>query len=328
MTGSRRKFLRLTVGALALPAAARFARAQAQNYPDKPVRIITHSAPGGAPDALLRIVADRLSQMWGQQVVTLNHPGAGGAIAARTAAAAAPDGYTLYMPASSAFVTLPGLQANLPLDVPRDFLPVGFVGLQPFLLSVVPSLGVTTLPEFIALAKRRPGEISYAATGRGTLSHLTGEALQQMAGIKLLMVPYLGGTAQALNDVIGGRVPMVIDGYPPLAGALQAGAIRALAVGSPKRLPDFPDLPTAGETLPGFNPGGWLALVAPVGTPAAIVKKLSDDLRAAVTDPATKSKLETTGNYPNPMTPDELLAFIRSEQQTWKPVLEEIARNP
>ena len=322
----RRQFLHLAAGAAALPAVSRIARAQA--YPARPVRIITHSAPGGSPDALLRIVADRLTQMWGRQVVALNHPGAGGAVAARTAAQAAPDGYTLYMPASSAFVTLPGLQANLPLEVPRDFVPVGFVGSQPFFLSVVSSLGVKTLPEFIALAKQKPGEISYAATGRGTLSHLTGEALQQRAGIKLLMVPYLGGTAQALNDVISGRVPMVIDGYPALAGTLQAGAIRALALGSNKRLPNFPDLPTTAETLPGFSPGGWLALVAPVGTPDVIVRKLSDDLRAAVLDPATRTKLETTGNYPNPMSPSELLAFIQAEQKTWKPVLEEIARNP
>src|SRR5207253_1817147 len=203
-------------------------------------------------------------------------------------------------------------QANLPLEVPRDFVPVGFVAEQPFFLSVIPALGVATLPEFIALAKRRPGEISYAATGRGTLSHLTGEALQQRAGIKLLMVPYLGGTAQALSDVISARVPMVIDGYPPLAGALQAGSIRALAIGSTKRLSDFPDLPTTAETLPGFSPGGWLALVAPIGTPDAIVRKLSDDLREAVLDPRTRTRLETTGNYPNPMSPSELLAFIQA----------------
>jgi tripartite-type tricarboxylate transporter receptor subunit TctC len=324
----RREFITLLGGAAALPAVSRTESAQAQDYPAKPIRIITHSAPGGSPDALLRIVGDRLSQMWGRQIVVLNHPGAGGAVAARTAAQAAPDGYTLYMPASSAFVTLSGLQANLPLDVPRDFVPVGFVALQPFLLSVVSSLGAKTLPEFIALAKEKPGELSYAATGRGTLSHLTGEALQQRAGIKLLMVPYLGGTTQALNDVISGRVPMVIDAYPPLAGALQAGAIRALAVGSTKRLSDFPDLPTVAETFPGFSPGGWLALVAPVGTPDAIVRKLSDDLREAVLDPTTRTKLETTGNYPNPMSPSELLAFIQAEQKTWKPVLEEISRNP
>ena len=187
---------------------------------------------------------------------------------------------------------------------------------------------MATLAEFIALAKKRPGEISYAATGRGTLSHLAGEALQHRTGIKLLMVPYLGGTAQALNDVMVGRVPMVIDGYPPLAGALQAGAIKALAVGSTARLSDFPDVPTAAETLPDFKVRGWLALVAPVGTPDAVVRKLSEDLRSAVTDPATKSRLETTGNYPHPMTPAELLAFIHAEQQMWKPLLEQIARNP
>src|SRR5262245_22559414 len=242
---SRRQLIRAAAGAVALPALSR--RASAQNYPDKPVRIITHSAPGGSPDALLRIVGDKLSQMWGHQVVVLNQPGAGGAIAARAAAQAAPDGYTLYMPASSAFVALPGLQANLPLEVPRDFAPVGFIASQPFFLTVVSSLPAKTLAEFIALAKAKPGELSYAATGRGTLSHLTGEGLQQRAGIKLLMVPYLGGTTQALNDVISGRVPMVIDGYPPLAGALRGNAIRALAGGALKRLPYFPDLPTTVE---------------------------------------------------------------------------------
>lgn len=324
----RRHFLQLAASAVALPSVSRGTWAQAQGFPDKPVRIITHSAAGGAPDALLRIVADRLSQMWGQQVVALNHPGAGGAVAARVAAAATPDGYTLYMPASSAFVALPGLQANLPLEVPRDFTPVGFVGSQPFFLSVVSSLAANTLPEFIALAKQKPGELSYAATGRGTLSHLTGEALQQLAGIKLLMVPYVGGTAQALSDVISGRVPMVIDGYPPLGGALQSGAIKALALGAEKRLADFPNVPAAAETFPGFTPAGWLALVAPLGTPEPIVRKLSDDLQAAVTDPVTKTRLETTGNYPKPMNPGELLAFIQGEQRTWKPVLDQIARNP
>src|SRR5512133_2200874 len=176
----RREVLHLSAATPALALVSSRARAQAQDFPARPVRIITHSAPGGSPDALLRIVADRMSQMWGRQVLALNHPGAGGAVAARTAAAAAPDGYTLYMPASSAFVTLPGLQANLPLDVPRDFVPVGFVAEQPFFITVASSLGVTTLPDFIALAKKRPGEISYAATGRGTLSHMGGEALQQL----------------------------------------------------------------------------------------------------------------------------------------------------
>jgi tripartite-type tricarboxylate transporter receptor subunit TctC len=322
---NRRRFLHLAAGAAALPSMSRIARAQ--SYPSKPVRIITHSAAGGAPDGLLRIIGDGLSKIWGQQVVVLNNPGAGGAVAARAAAAASPDGYTLYMPASSAFVTLSGLQPNLPLEVPRDFLPIGFMGEQPFFITVASSLEIKTLPEFIEFAKKRPGEVSYAATGRGTLSHLAGEALQELAGIKLLMVPYVGGTAQALNDVISGRVPVVIDGYSALGGVIQSGSVKALAVRSTRRLPEFPDLPAAAEILPGFNARGWLALVAPVGTPEAIVGKLSTDLRAAVSDPAVKAKLQATGNYPQPMTPDELLAFIRTEQQMWKPILEKIARN-
>ncbi len=326
MLHQRRRFLRLAAGAVTLPALSRIANAQ--DYPNKPVRIITHSAPGGAPDALLRIVGDSLSKIWNQQVVVLNNPGAGGAVAARAASGATPDGYTLYMPASSAFVTLSGIQANLPLNVPKDFLPVGFMGEQPFFFCVTPSLGVNTLAEFIELAKKKPGEISYAATGRGTLSHLAGEALQERAGIKLLMVPYLGGTAQALNDVIAGRVPMVIDGYSSLAGSLQGGNIKALAVGSNKRLPEFPDVPAAAELIPGFNSRGWVALVAPLGTPDPILRKLNADLRAAVTESTTKAKLESTGNYAIPMTPAELLKFITDEQQMWKPTLENIARNP
>jgi tripartite-type tricarboxylate transporter receptor subunit TctC len=323
----RREFIKLAGGAAAGVAMPSVARAQS-DYPNKPVRIITHSAAGGSPDALLRIVGDRLSQMWGKQVVVMNQPGAGGSVAARAAAQADPDGYTLYMPASSAFVALPGVQANLPLDVPRDFVPVGFIALQPFFLWVGTAVTAKTLPEFIALAKQKPGQLSYAATGRGTLSHLTGEGLQLHANIKLQLVPYLGGTAQALNDVIAGRVPMVIDAYPPLVGAMQSGHVRPLAVGSDKRLAAFPNVQTLQETLPGFRSNGWLALVAPLGTPDAIVKKLNEDLRAAVLDPATKEKLETTGNFPNPMSPAELLTFIRGEQQMWKPVVEAIARSP
>lgn len=323
----RRDFIKLTAGAGAAVAMPAVARAQS-DYPNKPVRIITHSAAGGSPDALLRLVADKLSQMWGRQVLVLNQPGAGGSVAARAAAQADPDGYTLYMPASSAFVALAGAQPNLPLELPRDFLPVGFVALQPFFLWVGSQVPAKTLPEFIALAKEKPGQLAYAATGRGTLSHLTGEGLQLHANIQLQLVPYQGGTAQALNDVIAGRIPMVIDAYPPLVGAMQSGHVRPLAVGSEKRFPAFPNVATMQETLPGFRSSGWLALVAPRGTPDAIVRKLSADLRTAVLDPTTRQKLETTGNLPNPMTPQELLTFIQSEQKMWKPVVEAIARKP
>jgi tripartite-type tricarboxylate transporter receptor subunit TctC len=319
-----RALARITIACLLL-ATGSAAQAQSEAYPARPVRIITHSAPGGAPDVQLRIVADRLSQLWGQQIIVLNQPGAGGAVAARMAAGAAPDGYTLYMPAASAFVTLPGLQPNLPLQVPRDFTAIAMIGEQPMFITVAPSLGVTTLPELIALAKKRPGEISFAATGRGTMTHLTGELLQERAGIKLLLVPYTGGVPQALNDVMGGRVAMVIDGLAALAGPIDGKIVKPLAVGSPKRLSNFPDVPAAAETLPGFNARGWAAIVAPTGTPDAIVRRVSDDLRKVMADPSVTERFATLGTYASPMTPAETTAFIQGEQGMWKTVLEQIA---
>jgi tripartite-type tricarboxylate transporter receptor subunit TctC len=298
------------------------------DYPSRPIRIITHSAAGGAPDVMLRVVGDRLTALLGQQVIVLNQPGAGGAVAARAAAAAAPDGYTLYMPAASAFVTLAGLQPNLPLQVPRDFAPIGFIGEQPMFLTVTPSLGVASLAEFIALAKQQPGKLSYAATGRGTMTHLTGELLKSRAQIDVLAVPYTGGAPQALNDAVGGRLSMVIEGLAALAGSIQGGSMKPIAVGAPTRLPDFPDLPAAAEVLPGFNARGWAALVAPVGTPEAVVGKMSEALRKAVGEAEVQKKLAVTGSYVRPMSPAEVMAFIQAEQDMWKPILERIAATP
>lgn len=194
--------------------------AQAQSYPDRPVKIISNSAPGSAVNSVLRIMGDRLGHIWGQQVVIVNQPGAGGAISARAAAGAEPDGYTLFMPALSLFLDVPGKAANLPLELPRDFVPIGSVIVQPMFVAVTPALGVGTLPELIALAKSRPGEISFAATGVGRITHLTGELIARRAGVKLVLVPYSGGPSQALNDVIAGRIGVIIEGYPGLAGAI------------------------------------------------------------------------------------------------------------
>src|SRR6202007_68254 len=170
------------------------APAEAQTYPSHPVRLISDSAPGSAIDVTMRIIAEGLSKVWGQQAVVLNQPGAGGAIAAHAAAAAIPDGYTLFMPALSAFVALPGKADNLPIVVPRDFTPIGYLGGAPLFITVAPWVGVKTLPDLIALAKKEPGKLAYGANGVGRLTHLTGELLQSRAGIKLLMVPYSGGT--------------------------------------------------------------------------------------------------------------------------------------
>ncbi|MCC6888590.1 MAG: hypothetical protein IT536_08660 [Hyphomicrobiales bacterium] len=301
------------------------ASAQGEAYPNRPIRIVTHSAAGGAPDVLLRVVAARMGELLKQQIVVMNQPGAGGANAARAAAAAAPDGYTLYMPAASAFVTLAGLQPNLPLALPRDFAPIGFIGEQPMFLTVDPKLGIATLPEFVALAKKHPGKLSYAATGRGTMTHLTGELLNARAGIDVLGVPYTGGATQALSDAMAGRLSMVIEGLAALAGAIDGGAVKAIATGSPKRLPNFPKLAAAAETLPGFNARGWVALVAPNGTPDAAIKVIGEALRKAVSDKDIQAKVAITGNYLQAMSPQEVMAYIQAEQDMWRPILEKIA---
>jgi tripartite-type tricarboxylate transporter receptor subunit TctC len=308
--------------------AAAPAQAQAQDYPTRPVKIITDSGPGSAIDVTLRIIADQLTQVWGQQVLAVNQPGGGGAIAARLVSTAAPDGYTLFIPALSAFVALPGTAANLPIEVPRDFAPVGYFGGAPMFITAAPSLGVSTLAELIELAKRRPGELAYGTNGPGRLTHLTGELLQSRAGIKLLMVPYSGGTAQVLNDVMGGRIPIVIEAYSGVAGAIEAGTVKPLAVASPKRLPDFPNLPTVAETLPGFAASGWQVLVAPVGTPASIVSKASADLVKAMSEPEVRKKLAKLGRDDVPMSPAEATAFIQREQRMWAPILQQIGRTP
>jgi tripartite-type tricarboxylate transporter receptor subunit TctC len=302
------------------------ASAQTAPYPSKAVQIILDSSAGSAPDVSLRFVADRLSQLWGQQILAVNRPGAGGSLAARAAAEAAPDGYTFYQPVLSTFVSLHPAAANVPLHVPKDFLPVGFVSENPMFIAVSPKLGVSTLPELIALAKKRPGEVQYATTGVGRLTHLTGELLQHEAGIKLLLVPYTGGPAHAFSDVATGRVSMIIEGYSGIAGAAKSGSVKLIAVATAKRLAEFPDLPTVAETLPGFQATGWGVLVAPVGTSDAIVNKVSEDLRKVAAEPELEKKLAALGSYTNPMTPAQATAFVHQQQKMWQPVLDDIAK--
>ena len=308
-------------------AGAAFAQAPGE-FPNKAVRIICDSGPGSATDVTARIVAEGLSRIWKQQVVVLNHPGGGGSIAARVAATSPHDGYTIYMAAASTFTALagaPGVADNLPLQIPRDFLPIGFVTQQPMVIAVSPKLGVSTVPELIARAKEKPGEISYATTGRGRITHLTMELLQMRAGIKLQMIPYTGGPTQAMGDVTTGRVQIVLDSYSGLAGALQGGAIEGLAVASLDRLPGI-DLPTVAETLPGFFAGGWNVMLAPIGTPVLMMRLITFDLNRVLEEPQVKSKLAALGAYVRPMSPEDLLTFIQTQQATWKPVAEAIAQ--
>jgi len=306
--------------------SAASASAQAGNYPDKPVTILSDSAPGSTPDVDARFTADGLAKIWGQQVIVINHPGANGSIAARAATEATPDGYTLFMPALSTFAALPSVAPNLPLRLPRDFIPIGYTEENPMFVAVNPALGVNTLPQLIALAKKEPGTISIAVTGVGRLTHLTGLVLQERAGIQLLPVPYTGGPAAALADVGSGRVSMIIEGYSGIVGSVKAGQVKLIAVASRERLPQFPDLPTVSETIPDFTATGWQVLVAPLGTPQPIIDKVSVDLAKLMNDPEFKKKLANVGSYPRAMTPAEVLAFVDKEQQTWLPVLAKISK--
>src|SRR5580658_7785325 len=324
MTG-RRNWLQLAaIGWLTL-AGASLANAQAANYPDKAVTIISDAGAGASPDVAMRIVAAGLSTLWGQQAVVVNHPGANGSIAARAASEATPDGYTLYSPALSTFLALPTVAPNLPVKLPRDFLPIGFIANQPMFIAVDPKSGITTLPEFIDRAKKAPATLSIAVSGIGRMTHLTGLLMQQKAGIKLIPVPYNGGPSAALSDVASSRVNMIIEGYPGIIGAVNAGQVKLVAVASPQRLPELPDLPTVAEAVPGFAAAGWLILTAPVGTPAPIIAKASADLTKVVNDPAVKKKLATIGSYVHPMTPEETQAFVDKQQATWLPVLQKIS---
>jgi len=312
------------LGLLALSAPPT-SSATATGYPQKPVTIITPSGAGAGPDVIARIVADRLTHAWSQQVLVVNRPGAGGLFAARAAAAAAPDGYTLYMPISSTFVVLPETQPQMSIDLARDIVPIGLIGEQPMVIAVHPSLGVDTLQDLIALARKRPGDLLFGA-GRGFLPHLTGVMFQERTGIKFAFIPY-PSSAGAMQDVLRGTVTVFIESLSALAGPVQAGSLKPLAVASAKRLPNFPDLPTVAEAVPGigaFEARGWFALMAPANTPAAVVQSINRDLHAVLIDAGLKERLAGLGTYARPFSPRETADFIRQEQDLWRPIVRKV----
>jgi len=318
---SKRSLLATLLAFTALGPAA-----NAENYPTRPVRIIVPTPAGNGPDVIGRIVADHLTRLWGTQVQTINQPGAAGAIAVRAAGTSAPDGYTLFLSVFSNFITLPEWQ--LPFDVARDFVPIGFVSEQPMLAGASPALGVNSLAELITLAKKRPGEINVGVGApRGFLPHLTAEWLRRASGTDMTMVHY-PGSAQAMTDLIGGRVHVTFENLSVFEGHFSSGTLKPLAVASDRRLPNMPELPTAAETIPGFVAMGWFTLMAPPCTPQAIASKISADLRLVLGRPEVKQRFLELRSYTRPMAPGELTDFIRSEQQLWRPVLAEIISTP
>jgi tripartite-type tricarboxylate transporter receptor subunit TctC len=326
MTIHRRSFNRALLTFLVMPALTAWP-AHATDYPTRPVSIITPAPAGVGPDVIARIVADKLSHLWRQQVLVLNRPGAGGLIGLQAAAAIVPDGYTFYLPLSSTFIALPERHPKLPLDLHRDIVPIGFIGEQPMIIAVNPKLGVKTIPELVALAKKRRGEILYGAN-QGSLPNLVGEMLQRRTGAKLTFVPY-ANMRKAMQDAVAGTLQVYIESAAGLAGQIKGGALTALAVASTKRLPDYPDLPTVAEALPdigAFEARGWFALMARAGTPGAIVRKVGEDLRAVLAQPDLQAKFAKLGTYVHPMSSSQLAAFIDSEQTLWRPVAHAVNR--
>jgi tripartite-type tricarboxylate transporter receptor subunit TctC len=305
----------LLVGLLCFVSSA----AHAQSYPPGPVKFITPIAAGSGTDPAMRLVVEQLGRMWGEQTVLVNQPGAGGALAARAAHAAAPNGQTLFMAIASTFTVLPQLQPNLAANV-DEFVPIGFVGEVPMAVAVTPALAVSSLPELIAYSKSQPGGLNVAMPFRGGIPHLTTELLRSRSGANLTYVFY-PGAPQAVSDVLSGRVPVLIEG---LGGPLATGQFKLLAVASRERLPWRPDLATVSETLPGFAASGWFVLVAPPGTPENIVKKISQDLHAVLARPDVRRKFEDFSLSTRTMSPSQLAEFISGERQLWKPVIRQM----
>ena len=296
------------------------------NYPTKPVQMITPAAAGNGPDVVARIVADQLTRLWNEQVLVINRAGGSGLLAANAAAAAAPDGYTLYASNTSSVVVLPYTQ-KLSFDFEKTFRAIGIFGEQPLVVAVAPSLGVNSLGELIGMAKKNPGGINFAATTRESLPRYTMELILMQSGASMTYVFY-SGTSQALSDVIGGRLSVVVDGYAAMAGAIASGAIKPIAVTSEKRLAEHPAVPTVAETLPNFAVNAWFPLLAPAKTPDSIVQKISGDLRSLAGRAEVKDKLGALGAYTRAMTPDELEAYMAAERVKWLPAIKKVAAMP
>jgi tripartite-type tricarboxylate transporter receptor subunit TctC len=319
---------RSVLPALVLAAIGLAQTAAAQDkYPSRFVKVITTTGTGTGPDVVLRVIADHLGREWGQQLVIENNSTGGGLVAAQQAVAAPADGYTLLQASASAFTVLPIRQERAPTKVGIDVKPIGYMGDQPLVVAVAPALGVSSIKELVDLAKKDPDKVLYAANASGTFPHMAGELLKLRSGAPFRYVPFRGG-AEGLNNFMSGAVNMIIDGYAALDGTIQSGHLKPLAFTGPRRLPNFPGLPTVGETIPGYVAIGWAALVAPIGVPDEIVDKINTDMNKVMMRPDVQKRLQEIGAYMVPMTRPELTAFIKQEQDQWQPLIREILQKP
>jgi tripartite-type tricarboxylate transporter receptor subunit TctC len=296
-------------------------------YPSKPVRLILPFPPGGGTDILGRLIGERLAANLGQPVVVDNRGGAGGNLGAEAAARAAPDGYTLLLAAPTIAIS-PSLYAKLAYDPLKDLAPISLVATVPNVMVTHPSVPARTLQEFIALAKAKPGELNFGSGGRGTSNHLGGELFNLVAGVKLVHVPYKGVNL-AMNDVLAGNVQLVLIGIPAVAPHIRSGRLRALAVVAPQRASALPDVPTAAEAgLPGFEVTTWYGVLAPAGTPRAIIVRLNSELVRIMHMPELQPRLADMATEPRTGTPEEFGAYLREEIAKWAEVIRKAGIRP
>ncbi len=293
--------------------------AAAQTYPAKAVRIVVGYPPGGPTDLLARIIAQKLAESWGQQVLVDNRPGASGMIGAEVTVRAAPDGYTLLMVPVTYAVT-PSLFAKMPYDAVKDLAPVAQVAAAPFILVVNPTLPVKTVKDLITLARSQPGQINYASASAGGMPHLAGELFNTMTGVKMVHIPYKGA-APATTDLLAGQVSLMFNNMLSAMPQVKNGRLRAVAVTSNKRSTALPDLPTIAETVPGYEASGWYAALAPAATPRELISKINNDMNRIMRMPDVTQRLAGDGVEAVGTTPEQFGNYLRSEIAKWGKVV-------
>jgi tripartite-type tricarboxylate transporter receptor subunit TctC len=324
-----KRLLRAAFGiALALSLTQNFARAQDAAYPNRPIKMLVGFGAGGGTDIAARIIAQKMSEILGQSIVVENRTGASGMIAAEDEAKSAPDGYTLMMGSQTTYAVAPNLYRKVTLDAAKDFAGVALTGASPLVLVVNPSFAAHSVKDVIAMAKTDPGKINFGTGGLGTTPHMTAELFQYVAGIKMVHVAYRG-EAPAINDLLAGQIPLMFANLSAVMGNLKGGTLRALAVTSAHRSPSAPDIPTVAEAaLPGFEAETWWGIVAPAGTPHAVLTKLNAAARQALADDDTKKRFADLGMTNGGSAPEELDAYIKSEIAKWSKVIKDANIQP
>ena len=314
------------VAALTVSTVAVAQDKTAASYPAKPIRFIVPFAPGGGLDITTRLIGRQLTEKWGQNIVVDTRPGAATIIGTEIASKAAPDGYTLLM-ITTTFAINPGLYPKLPYDPVKHFAPVTQLNSQPNVIVVAPSFAAKSVKDLIAAAKAKPGELTFASPGAGSAPHLSAEMFQRQAGVSMIHVPYKG-IPPAVTDVLGGRVTMLFTTTISAAPHIKAGKLRAIAITTAKRQSSMPDVPTVGETLPGYRAEAFQGMVAPAGVPQAIVSKISAEVARIVRSPDVAQRFQLDGAEPVGSTPKEFAAFLKAEMQKWSKVIQEAGIKP